>query len=417
MTTPPSARPVGPRAARLAPAGLLALALLAVAAPSAAWAKAGRADPKGPPKPAGPAALKGGPIRDLPTVLSVPVDAERSLVLPLTERFWIQCPRHLPVPTSLDGQGLIAQYLNERGGSVSMLYLGAVPLGPALDGDAPGARAARAASDFAAMLPQKYARVDWTLTSAPVTLAPATLKVDGHKTSGWRTARYTTRPGEYGGPESVFTGECVLFQPEGADVLCYVALDFKAGGTTLDKAIERMAVKPTRGLFPEGRRLQLNDLAEAEGGRFPVRLLAFQLPAGFAPTPALASVQGEWVYVEERLPAAGGPPDVLLRLDQLRSDPSQTFADAVDTQVRIWPEADRTPLEEVDLATRGHKAQLFSHPAPAHGPAARAHTAVLRLDDLTLLIEWVSLTGAEQAAQDRPLVLALLRSLEMAVRW
>lgn len=395
---------------------LLAAAL--AARPTAVSAKGARPDPKGgAPKAAGPVELRGLPIRDLPTTVSVPVSADLSLVLPLTERFWVQCPRHLPVPTSLDGQGLIVQYMNPRGGSVTMLYAGSVPLGPALDGDAPDARASRAAADFAAMLAQKYARVDWTLTSAPVTLAPATLKVDGKKVPGWRTARYTSKPREFAGPDSVFVGECVLLHPEGTDVLVYVALDAKAGGTTLDKAIERMAFKPTRGLFPAGRRLQLNDIALAEGGRFPVRLMAFDLPAGFAPTPALAALTGEWVYVEERLPAAGGASDAVLRIEQRTADPAQSVEQDAATEHAIWPEADRTALEAVDLSVRGHKAYLFSHGSPADGPAAHAHTAVLRLDDQWLTLTWVCRGGAEQAAQDRLLFVALLRSIEMAVRW
>ena len=95
-------------------------------------------------------------------------------------------------------------------------------MGALHEGHAALVRAARAASDFVVMLAQKYKRVDWVLTNAPITLVSVTIKVAGKKTPAWRTSRITTHPGEYGGPESVFQGEGLLFQPEGSDVLAYV---------------------------------------------------------------------------------------------------------------------------------------------------------------------------------------------------
>jgi hypothetical protein len=395
----------------------LPLALGLAFAPAALEARGGKGEPKGgAPKSAGPVELKGAPIRDLATTISVPVSAELSLVLPLPPRFWVQCPRHLPVPTSLAGRGLIAQYLNERGGSVSMLYAGCVPLGGAFEGDKPTSRAERAASDFVVMLADKYKRVDWVLTNAPVTVAPVTIKVAGKKTAAWSTSRITTHPGEYGGPESVFQGEGLLFQPEGSDVLAYVLLDAKAGGTTLDKAIAGLDVKPTRGLHPAGRRLQINDLFISSDGRFPVRLLALDLPPGFVPTPVLDDMKGEWVYAEERLPASG-PADATLRIEH-RPVVGALSAEQVARELHaLWPEAERSPLEAIDTDTRGHQAWHFAHPSPRDGEAARALCAVFRLDDQILTLTWACRGGAAQEAKDRPLFLAMLGSIEMAVRW
>jgi hypothetical protein len=394
-----------------------ALLLSLVVAPAVLEARGGKTDPKGgPAKPVEPIELKGAPIRDLGTTLSVPVSADLSLVLALPPRFWVQCPRHLPVPTSLAGRGLIAQYLNERGGSVSMLYAGCVPLGSAVEGDKPTSRAERAASDFVVMLAEHYKRVDWVLTNAPITIAPVTIKVAGKKAAAWRTSRIVTHPGEYGGPESVFHGEGLLFQPEGTEVLVYVILDAKGGGTTLDKATAGLDVKPTRGLHPAGRRLQINDLFISAEGRFPVRLLAMALPPGFVPTLAIDDVQGEWVYVEERLPAEG-PADAWLRISQ-RPVVDGLTAEKVGRELHaLWSEAERSPGEVIDLDTRGHKAWHFSHPSPRDGENARALCAVFRLDDQILTLTWACRGGAAQEAKDKPLFLAMLRSIEMAVRW
>ena len=93
-------------------------------------------------------------------------------------------------------------------------------------------------------------------------------------------------------------------------------------------------------------------------------------------------------------------------------------AEAVARELHgLWPEAERSALEPVDLATRGHQAWHFAHPSPRDGEAARALTGVLKLDDQILTFTWACLGGAAQETKDRPLFLAMLRSVEMAVRW
>jgi hypothetical protein len=392
-------------------AGLLVLGALA-AGPGVAAAKGARAERK----PAAPLDLRTAPIPDRPTVLPVALTAERSLVLTLPAGFWMRCPRHLPVPNALAGEGVIVQYLNARGGSVSMLYVGSVPLLAGAEAEPVEARAKRTASAFAADLVRHYARVDWSLAGGAPALEPATIKVNGRKTAAWRTARYRTQPLAYAGPESVFTGECVVFRPEGADVLAYVALDFKAGGTTLDAVLARVDVRSPQEVAAAGRRLQLNDDAQgADPARFAVRLLAFDLPAGFAPTASVYGEKGDWVYVEQRLGAAGAPVAVL-RIDQRLVDPERTLRQDCDDERAARSADPEVPCEEVPLATRGHVALLFAHAAAGPDAGVRAHTAVWRLDDLLLSVTWTS-RDAAGVEQDRAALVALLRTVEMAVRW
>ncbi len=391
---------------------LTLLALAALASDQTASARGGKEKPG-----AGP---MGGTIRDAATTLSVPLDDTLSLVVGLPAQFWVQCPRVLPVPTSLAGRGLIAQYMNARGGSVSMLYLGSVPLSPAVDGLTLEQRTENGASDFAVGLAKAYDAVDWEVFSGPVGVAPTSLKVDGKKVAGWRTKRYSSRPKDYGGPDSVFAGECLLFvppgQPAGSEQLAYIALDAKMGGTTLDKVLEQLSVKPTALVNPKGRRTQLIDLFEsADAGRFPVRQIAFDLPAGFALTPAMFALKGEWVYVEERL-SAQGRPDARLEIRQRLADrASPALADA-DKERGNHTKDGLGAVEEVPLAVAGQKGFAFSH-APTLEGASAALTAVVRVDDMTLLLTWSTLGDAAAATRDHAALVALLKSLDYAVRW
>lgn len=391
------------------------MCLAGVAAPPrSALAKGG---PVRPPKPALRDDPVGSPLRESPTTVSVPITDETSLVLALPERFWVQTPRINTVPTSLDGDGTIVQYLNQRGGTVSMLYAGAVPLSA---GDGPvETRASNTALDFAATLADKYARVDWSIFSGPVAVAPVEMKVDGVKVAAWRSKRYRTRPAvAYGGPRSEFTGECLLLHAPGTEKLVYVALDFKGGGTTLDKATERLAFRKTREVNPKARRVQLVDLKEAanDPSRFPVRLFAFDMPAGFVVTPEVLKLTGEWVYVEERLDAAGRR-DAVLRIHQRPADTTKPLTQDRDDEMAYYRPEERGPAAEVPLATKGATAWLFAHPSPRDGAGTRAMTAVLRLDDMTLLLTWTTFGDAAAFDRDRATLVAALQTFEQTVRW
>ncbi|MGE0192455.1 MAG: hypothetical protein AB7T63_10485 [Planctomycetota bacterium] len=365
-----------------------------------------------------PAPLRGRPIEDQPTTVSVALNEHFSWVLPLPQRFWHMAPRHSPhFATSLAGNGLILQYLNDIGGSVAMLYVGAVPLPPAEPDEAPRDRAQRAATDFARTLGASYQRVGWTISSGDVALMPASFKLMGKQVAGWRTKDYVSRPEDYQGPESVFQGACVLFQPPGAEVLCYAALDFKAGGTRLDVAIAKMDVKRTQGLNAQGRRVQLNDLVESAEGRYPVRLLAFDMPPRFVPTPAIAKLPGVWVYAEERLPERGGWPDAILKIEGVTLPKGQSVREYAQGRKSALGGDRDAHLEEVPLAVEGHKGYLFAHPAVGEPPGVKAHSAVVLLDDQLLTFTWVTRGDARLAAADHDGLVKLLRSVQMAVRW
>jgi len=414
---PPPPPPLRPAPGLASLAGLclgLVVAIALLAGAPCASAKGG------PPRPPG-AGLRddpvGSPLRESPTTVSVPLTDDTSLVLGLPERFWVQTPRINTVPTSLEGDGTIVQYLNHRGGTVSMLYAGVVPLSA---GEGPlETRAANTALDFAATLADKYARVDWSIFSGPVAVAPVALKIDGVKVAAWRSKRYSTRPAAaYGGPTSVFTGECLLLHPPGLEKLVYVALDFKGGGTTLDKATERLAFRKTREVNPKARRVQLIDLKESanDPSRFPVRLFAFDMPAGFVITPEVLKLTGEWVYVEERLDAVGRR-DAVLRIQQRPADTTKPVTQDRDDEMAFYRAEERGPATEVPLATKGQVAWVFAHPSVRDSADVRAMTAVLRLDDMTLLLTWATFGDPTAVERDRAAFVALLQTLEQTVRW
>jgi hypothetical protein len=361
--------------------------------------------------------LRGGKIRNVATTVSVPLTAEKSLVLALHEGFWVQCPRYLTVPTSLAGFGLIVQFLNARGGSPALLYVGSVPLAAATEGEAPAARLERAVRAFVADLNVKYGGVDFEILSGPVTVAPATIKVSGKKTSVWRTARYETRPSvPYGGPESVLVGECILFQPEGTDVLAYVALDSKSGGSTLDRAIPGLAVVETTRVNPAGRFVQLNDITEGAEGRFPVRLLSYESPAGFVVAPSVRSLLQGTVYAEDRLDAKGAV-TASHRIEQDPADDAKTPAEEAAMVGASYLGKDGTPLKQVALGTPGTFAWTFSYPSEVSGRACTVRAAVFRFDDQRVTFSWFTFGDAAQAEKDAAAFDRLLAGLEMAVRW
>jgi hypothetical protein len=377
---------------------------------AASWVGAG--DETGKP----PVNLREAKIRDAATTVSVPLGPKSSLVLGLHEGFWVQCPRYLPVPTSLAGDGLILQYLLARGGAPSLGYVGSEPLLPALEGETAPARAERSARGFVDGLAMRYERVEWRLAPGKIALNATTLKIGGKKTSAWRTARYSLEPAaEYGGPRSTFTGECALFHPDGTDRLAYVALDAKSGGTTLDRMLQNVSVQATTAVNPSGRVVQLNNLFEGEAGRFPVRLLAYESPAGFVLGPSVLALPGELVYAEDRLDTQGKA-TAWHRIEHRPADKDATLAVEAG-RVRASFGAAAGPLKEVALATAGARAHVFRHAAALPEGGAGAATAVIRHDDLTLLFTWTTLGDTAQADKDAAAFERLLATMQLAVRW
>lgn len=374
----------------------------------------------------GPVNLRGGAIRNVPTVVSFPLGGERSLVLALPESYWVQCPRYLPVPTCLAGKGMILQYMLPRGGSPSLFYVGVEPL-ERREGESDKARLERGARAFVDTLAAKYRAVEFLLTSPGVPLAPESLRVGGKKVPAWRAGPYATKPaGEYGGPRSVFSGTCVLFQPEGLDVLVYLALDAKSGGTTLERALADVSIQPTVAVNKTGRAVQLNDLFEGEPGRFPVRLCSFDLPSGFVVAPSVVELEGEWVYAEDRLDAAGA----VTASWRMRQLPADREADPLEDGKDLRSGTDErgaTPLRTIPLATPRVNAYAFTHTVEEGGRTGRGHTAVLRWDDLQLICAWVTWgvgpridpDGAdkERCAADALAFDRLLGGMHVAVRW
>jgi hypothetical protein len=362
--------------------------------------------------------LREAKIKDSATTVSVPLGETLSLVFGLHEGFWVQCPRYLPVPTSLGGDGLILQCMNVRGGTPSLGYVGAEPLLPALDGETAPARAERTARGFVDGLGMRYERVEWRLAPGKIALNVVNIKIGGKKTSVWRTAPYSTEPaGEYGGPRSTFTGQCVLFQPEGTDRLAYVVLDVKSGAmTTLDRMLANVSVQPTTAVNRAGRVVQLNNLFEAEGGRFPVRLFSYESPAGFVYGPGVVGLPGELVYAEDRLDAQGKV-TAWHRISQRQADKDATLAlEAADVR-SSFGDPTATPLKEVALATAGARAHYFRYTAGLPAGASGAVTAVVRFDDLTLLFTWTTLGDAAQADKDAAAIERLLSTMQLAVKW
>jgi hypothetical protein len=396
------------------------IATRVVAVVAIAIGMAGGAEAKGGARPHKGAEVEpiGTRLKDGETTLSVPISAEKSVVFSLPERFWLQVPRYGPNPQALAGEGLIAQYLNNRGGTVSMLYVGVVPF-TSTDAPTVEKKIEGSAQDFVGSLKEKYASVGWNLHTGPGPVSPSSVTVGGKKVPAWRTGKYGSRPEDYAGPESTFVGECVLFQAEGLNALVYAALDAKGGGTTLDRAIERVSFKATKEVNTAGRRDQLIDIADSPNpDRYPVRQVAFDLPAGFVVTTKSLSLERDagWAYAEQRLDAQGKV-DALLLMRQRHDDTTLEPAKDHEAEKACFPTDPRDPTEEVPLAASGRVALVFTHASPENGETARGHTAVFRLDDQTMVLTWVSLGDAAQIAKDHAAFVALVRTIDLMTRW
>jgi hypothetical protein len=382
--------------------------VLVVALASAAGAD-DRASPRGPP-------LDVARIHDDATWIGVPIDTAASLVLALPERFWIQCPRNGSLPQSLDGDGTALQFLNARGGSHSLVWVGSVPLVEARADEKPEARVERAAQDFATHLRAKYARVELGLRDDRVTVERTTLTVGGKRTAAWRTSKHVTPPlTSVSGPDSRLTSECLLFRPEGTERLAYVAVASKSGGTSLDRVVSDVAVRKTADLAALPRLVKLVDIGTAADGRFPVRLLSYESPAGFASTLAAVRLPDELVYAEDRV-AADGTVTGTLRFEHVDVASSATLAEATEDERRAVSWGLPSAAVEVPLATDGARARWFHFTGESGGRRYLARRAVLLLDDKAMKITWTTFGDAPLFERDRAALERMLATVRLATR-
>ena len=355
-------------------------------------------------------------IQDVATWVSVPLSSEKSLALALPDRFWIQCPRHSSVPTSLDGDGLVLQYMNARGGSHSLIYVGSVPLPRSVPGEKPEVRLDHAAAEFVGSLREKYARVDFHLREYHVASARSTVVLGGKKVAAVATAKYVTPPAvAVSGPDSTLTGECVVFVPEGIDRLVYVAVNSKAGGTSLDRVTAAMTLEKTADLALRPRVVQLNDIANGRDDRYPVRLVSYDSPPGFAPTIEVVRMVDELVYAEDRRDAAGVVTGTL-RFDQ--HDVGVTDGLGATTEEARKTVAWGKPSAAVDvaLATEGVRAKVFRFVGQVAGRDYVARRAIAMLDDKALEITWSTFSDAALEERDAKAFDRMLSTMRLATR-
>lgn len=366
--------------------------------------------------PAGRAPM-GPPIRDVATRLSVPVSADTSLVVSGPAHFWVECPRWLPVATALQGQGLIAQHVNPTGGTWALIYIGSVPLGAAYEDDGPDARAARAAADFVTALAPAYEKVNFRLVGGPVAVKQGTHKIRGKKQTVWRAGPYATQPGGEGvrGPDAPFAGECLLFQPAGTEVLAYVVLDVKLGAATFGEVLAGLDVLPTRLVHPQGGPVQLNNLFEAGDGSYPVRLLAYDRPPGFAFVQTAEDAGGRLVYGEERLDERGVV-TATHRLRQEDADRSRSLAEEAEACRSYLGRGEAGPMREVALGSARAAAYVFEHAGHIAATEGKAISAVFRHEDKLLTFTWTTRDDPALVKADAAAFAKLLATLQLSVR-
>lgn len=368
---------------------------------------------------AGPAGLRGAAIADQPTRLCVPMAEDLVLGLSLPAHFWVQCPRNSAVPTSLAGDGVIAQFVPAlvKAGTHGLLYLGAVELAGGKAAASSPEAVERAARDFVVGLRDAYARVEIGLVTDParVTLEKATVRVDRRTVPAWRTSRYATRvTGPVSGPSPAFEAQALLFAPPGGDTLAYVVMDGKLSAPSLDRVLEGgLSLGRPAALLADPARAQLIDLSVGALEGFPVRLAAFAVPAGFGPTRLLMRVREEFVWTADRRDDAGtttGAIKVQHRDSMGRG--LEKEADSERATMRIDPAA---PRRSVDLATPGARAVVFAYQETVGERRAAVRTAVLELEDKVWTISLWSYDPAAAKA-DAAAFDALLASLQLAVR-
>ena len=356
---------------------------------------------------------------DVPTWISVPFPPDQSLVLKLSERFWIQAPRHSVVtPTGLETDGIVLTFVNARGGSHSMLYAGVVPLPEPVEVTKLEVRLENAARDFVTDLRAKLLQVDYTLKEGRVTVEPSTVALNGKKQLAWRTSKFMTTPTLSKGPDANFGGEILFFGvgAPGKEALAYVGLTSKSGGTTLDRGVLEYAVKPTSEVARTPRHVQLNDIfLSQDPNLWPVRWISYESPAGFAPTLAAVRLRIELIYAEDRV-EADGVVSGTLRFDQDDADSTLTLARATEYVRKSTEWGKPGPAAEVPLATEGAKAAVFSYTGSVEGRAYSARMAVALLGDKVLRLSWATFGDAARFEQDGAAFDRMLRSMRLAIR-
>ena len=205
-------------------------------------------------------------------------------------------------------------------------------------------------------------------------------------------------------------------QPPGVEALVYIALNMKASGTTLDRALQNVSFLPTAEVNKAGRVVQLNNLYEGEPGRFPVRLVRYTSPTGFVIAPSVLGLSGVVVYAEDRLDAAGQVTGAH-RIGQRVADKDVSLAQEAEDIRHMYRQLDPGDIQEVALATPGVRAFVFPHRADVWGEEGHARTAVVRLDDLTLEFTWSTRGDEALAALDAAAFTQLLAGMQLAVRW
>ena len=348
----------------------------------------------------------------------MPISADQSLVLAIPGRMFLQCPRNAPVPTTFWGDGIILQdvWNSTTGNTLTMVYVGTMPL-PAADLSVPFAeRFARMVPSFVNGLQEKYARVDFRLLTDPGTIKieKATVKVDGKPVPAFRTSRYQTSPSTVN-KRAQMVSEAVFFGAPSAEALLYVVMDSKGKAMPIEKVLDGLSIRKTSAVNPTGRMVALNDVSYGVDGRWPVRLGWYTSPAGFASTQDTIRTITELVYGEERLDATGKP-NASYRIEHRDGTPGKTHEQELEIERSSHQIQDAGAPRSVDLAPGSGRALVLSHKTKVGDRAAFAQTAVIVFDDKVWTFIWTTFGDEAMAKADATAFDALLHGMSLAIR-
>lgn len=366
-----------------------------------------------------PVNLKANKILDVPTTVSVPISAEQSLVVSIPGRMFLQCPRNAPVPTTFWGDGIILQdvWNSTTGNTLTMVYVGTMPL-PAADMSVPFAeRFARMVPSFVTGLQEKYARVDFRLLTDPgsIKIEKTTVKVDGKPVPAFRTSRYLTAPSTVNKRGAQLASEAVFFGAPSAEALLYVVIDSKGKAMPLEKLLDGLSIRQTSAVNPTGRLVALNDVSYGVDGRWPVRLGWYTSPARFAPTQETVRTTTELVYGEERLDAKGAP-DAAYRIEHRDGTPGKTHEQELEIERASHQIQDAGAPRTVELAPGSGRALVLSYKTKVADRPAFGQCAVIVLDDKVWTFIWTTLGDEALAKADATAFDALLHGMSLAIR-